>query len=76
MRRTARLRALTGVVTVASVTLLAACGDDDDGGSGDLDPDADLSEQSLVISNWDAMAWCASAEEMASGSGKLWSTMT
>jgi spermidine/putrescine transport system substrate-binding protein len=39
---------------VVAALAVAACGDDDDGGSGDLDPDADLSQQSLVISNWDA----------------------
>lgn len=38
---------------IAATLVLAACGDDD-GDSGALDPDADLSAQSLVISNWDA----------------------
>lgn len=36
---------------IAATVVLAACGGDDSGG---LDPDADLSTQSLVISNWDA----------------------
>jgi spermidine/putrescine transport system substrate-binding protein len=52
MRRTARTRWLAA--TVAATAALAACGDDGDSGSDELDPDADLSEQSLVISNWDA----------------------
>ena len=44
----------TGAIAVAMV--LSACGDDDGGGasSDELDADADLSAQSLVVSNWDA----------------------
>jgi spermidine/putrescine transport system substrate-binding protein len=40
------------VITLGLV--VAACGDDDGGGGEALDPDADLSEQTLTISNWDA----------------------
>jgi spermidine/putrescine transport system substrate-binding protein len=44
-----------GAGAVALVTLLAACGGDDSS-SGDaassLDPDADLSQQSITVSNW------------------------
>lgn len=40
---------------VATAVVLAACGGDDNDSSGDgLNPQADLSKQSLVISNWDA----------------------
>jgi spermidine/putrescine transport system substrate-binding protein len=48
-RPTARLA--LGLVTVLA---LAACGGDDDSTSDTLDPNADLSKQRLVISNWDA----------------------
>lgn len=43
-------------LAVAGALTIAACGGDDDGDGGGtaLDPDADLSQQSLVISNWDA----------------------
>ena len=43
-----------GTIGVIAAVALAACGGDDDGRGDELDPDADLSEQSLVISNWDA----------------------
>ncbi len=57
MRRTRSTTHLTrwAAGTIAVAMVLAACGDDDDGASSDdLDADADLSAQSLVISNWDA----------------------
>lgn len=41
-------------VFIALALVMAACGGDDDGDSAALDPDADLTAQSLVISNWDA----------------------
>lgn len=46
------IRRWMAAVAAASV-VVAACGGDD-GSSADLDPDADLSQQSLVVSNWDA----------------------
>jgi spermidine/putrescine transport system substrate-binding protein len=52
MRRIARRR-LTAATVVAALAL-AGCGDDDGDDSDELDPDADLSQQTLVISNWDA----------------------
>jgi spermidine/putrescine transport system substrate-binding protein len=39
-------------VAVGSALVVAACGDDGGGGAA-LDPDADLSQQTLTISNWD-----------------------
>lgn len=47
--RTTRIAGLA----VSAAVVVAACGGDD-GGDGALDPDADLSQQSLTISNWDA----------------------
>lgn len=49
-----RASAAGGVLAVSM--LLAACGGDASDGSDSaaLDPDADLSEQSLVVSNWEA----------------------
>lgn len=52
MTRSTRTTRWAAIGIVAAVGL-AACGDDE-GDSDELDPDADLSEQSLVISNWDA----------------------
>ena len=55
-RRGTRIVALTSALVLA----LAACGGDDgdNGGEADepaaIDPDADLSQQSIVVSNWDA----------------------
>lgn len=55
MRPTARTgRSRTVVAALIAAAIFAACGGDDDDGAGDLHPDADLSTQSLVISNWDA----------------------
>lgn len=51
---TIQRRWLTGAMAGTLTVGVVACGGDDDAGSGDLDPDADLSQQSLVISNWDA----------------------
>lgn len=50
-RRTVRV---TGAFAVLAIGVTGCGGDGDDGGGADLDPDADLSQQSLVISNWDA----------------------
>jgi spermidine/putrescine transport system substrate-binding protein len=52
LRRGTRFAVLTSTLVLA----LAACGGDD-GGSAEptvINPDADLSEQSIVVSNWDA----------------------
>lgn len=46
-------RWMVGTAATALVVGVAACGGDD-GGGGALDPDADLAQQSLTISNWDA----------------------
>ena len=45
-----------GVIAVSSALLLAACGGSSSTSTGSetLDPNADLSKQSLVVSNWDA----------------------
>jgi spermidine/putrescine transport system substrate-binding protein len=48
----ARTTRIVGL-TVSAALVVAACGGDD-GDDGALDPDADLSEQTLTISNWDA----------------------
>ncbi len=47
-------RALAAAAGVALVAALAACGgsDGDDSAAAELDPDADLSKQSIVVSNW------------------------
>ncbi|TNC35676.1 polyamine ABC transporter substrate-binding protein [Mumia zhuanghuii] len=46
-------RALAAAAGIALVAALAACGSDgDDSAAADLDPDADLSKQSIVVSNW------------------------
>lgn len=39
---------------LGAMIALTACGGDDGGSSDTLDPNADLSKQQLVISNWDA----------------------
>ena len=60
MRATGRSKRMTGaagVIAVSSALLLAACGGSTSGSSGaseTLDPNADLTKQSLVVSNWDA----------------------
>ena len=49
-----RLSAVTALSSVLALTL-AACGDDADAGSAEpavIDRDADLSGQSIVVSNW------------------------
>ena len=47
-------RTMWGTSALALVTVLAACGGDDSTGSAasDLDPSADLTTQSLTVSNW------------------------
>lgn len=51
--RTHTRRTLWGGASIALVAVLTACGGDDStGGSSDLDPEADLSTQSIVVSNW------------------------
>lgn len=52
-RRERRTTRRLGALVVTGAVVVAACGGDDAGGSDELDPDADLSQQSLVISNWD-----------------------
>ena len=58
--RTINRRTRSGVVLGAGgaviAVLLAACGGGSSGGesSPSLDPNADLSKQSIVVSNWDA----------------------
>ncbi len=53
LRRRSTVAALTSTLVLA----LAACGGDDTGGATEptaIDPEADLSQQSIVVSNWDA----------------------
>jgi spermidine/putrescine transport system substrate-binding protein len=50
-----RKRVVAAFGAVALMVVAAACGgDDEDGASEALDPDADLAAQTLTISNWDA----------------------
>jgi len=55
-RISARRAAVLGVGGAVSAVLLAACGGGSSGGDAapSLDPNADLSKQSIVVSNWDA----------------------
>ena len=54
--RSLRMTGAFGVIAVSSALLLAACGGSSTSTSSSetLDPNADLSKQSLVVSNWDA----------------------
>lgn len=51
-RRPTLARALGGVSALVLTTALAACGSDADTASSELDPNADLSTQSVTVSNW------------------------
>lgn len=52
--RSLRMTGAFGVIAVSSALVLAACGGSSSTSSETLDPNADLSKQSLVVSNWDA----------------------
>ena len=52
--RRMRMTGAVGVIAVSSALALAACGGSASTSSEQLDPNADLSKQSLVVSNWDA----------------------
>ena len=52
--RSLRMTGAFGVIAVSSALLLAACGGSTSTSNETLNPNADLSTQSLVVSNWDA----------------------
>lgn len=55
--RSGRVTGALGMIAVSSVLLLSACGGSSSGSDSapeTLNPNADLSKQSLVVSNWDA----------------------
>lgn len=53
MKKSLHTRSALIASTAAAALILAACGSSGtDSGSGELDPDADLSTQSIVVDNW------------------------